>query len=475
MKIGNIVVATREDLEKLYAAALRILEKVGMRVTHATMQERLDAYGAHVSRGDGVVRMPAKVVEKALAAMRTAGRHPRSRQGPFVDEFNVSFGDSCFFLWDHETQAPCRPTKEDFITTVRFADSLDAVQGFQAPVEIGGLPPETMVLEMQALSYLHSGKPSYVEDNVPGQIKYLTEMHEVVANYRDVKHGLANAQGLTSPLAFDDRQAELYIEGGKYGWGANVVTMAIAGANAPVTVEGCAVQAAAELLGGWTCMMAVDESRSVGSLALTGTVDMRTGKACFSTPGAIRQNSLVAAALEEIAGVPIGYEFCWYTDVVVPGYQCALDRVTRMLAQAPQGGSIAFHLGDLDGASVLSLEQAIIDLDVCRATWELFKPVRFDDERMAVGEIERVGLDHGKTHLETDFTLQHFRDALWMPQVIPHTYWRENMKGVSESDVVEDAHQRWKKMVAEHEPYRAPQGLVADIEKVLTAAREELL
>lgn len=475
MRIGNIVVATHEDLEKLYGTALGILDKIGMRVTHAVMQDRLEAYGAKVSRCDGTVRMPAKVVEKAIAAMKTAGRGARARSRPFDEHFNVSFGDGCFFLWDHRTRTPRRATKEDFITTVRFADAVGEIPAFQAPVEIGGFPPKTMVLEMQALSYLHSSKPSCVENNVPAQIKYLAELHKVVQAHREVTDGLSSAQGITSPLGFDDRQAELYIEGGKYGFGGSAVTMAIAGANAPVTAEGCAVQAAAELMGGWTCMMAVDEDRRVGSLALTGTVDMRTGKACFSTPGAIRQNSLTAAALEEIAGVPIGYGFSWYTDAVIPGYQCALDRVTRMLAQAPQRGAVSFHLGDLDGASVLSLEQAMIDLDVSRAVWELYKPARFDDETMAVREIEHVGIDQGKTHLETDFTLEHFRDALWMPDVIPHAYWKEDIKGVSEDDVVEEANARWKKIVAEHEPYRAPAGLADDLEKVLNAARAALL
>lgn len=475
MRIGNIVIATHEDLGKLYETAIRILERVGMRVTHAVMQDALAAYGAKVSRSDGVVRMPAKVIEKATVAMRTAGRNAAAREGPFPGGFSASFGDGCFFLWDHRAQAPRRATKEDFITTVRFADAIHEIPSFEAPVEIGTFPPETMVLEMQALCYLHSPKASGVENNVPAQIKYLAALHKVAGGYRDVTGGLSSAQGITSPLGFDDRQAELYIEGGKYGFGGNAVTMAIAGANAPVTVEGCAVQATAELLGAWVCMMAVDEGRRIGSLALTGTIDMRTGKACFSTPGAIRQNSLTAAALEEFAGVPIGYHFSSYTDVVVPGYQCALDRVTRMLAQAPQGGSVGFHVGDLDGASVLSLEQAIIDLDVSRAAWELYKPARFDDEMMAVGEIERVGLEQGGTHLATDFTLEHFRDALWMPEVIPHVYWKEDLRGVSEADIVEEAHARWQRIVAEHEPYRAPKGLAEDLEKVLSAARAELL
>jgi len=475
MRIGRIVIATSDDLEKMYDAALGILETVGMRVTHETTLQRLAAYGARVSRADRIVKMPAKVVEKAVAAMKRASRTPGPREGRFTETLSVGMGDGCFFLWDHERKTRRKATKEDFITTVAFADAVPEVGGFSAPVEIGRIPVPMMVLEMQALCHIHSAKPSGVENNIPEQVKYLAEMHRIVGDYREQAGGLGNAQGVTSPLTFGDRASELYLEGGKYGFGGGTYTMPIAGANAPVTVEGCATQAAAELLGAWTCLMAMDENRRVGTLCLTGTADMRTGKACWSTPGAIRQNCLVATMFIEVVGVPISLSWTWYTDAVRPGYQCAIDHLTKILAMAPQLGAISFQLGDLDGASVFSLEQAVLDLDVYRAAWELYRPARFDDETMAVAEIERIGLDHGTTHMATQFTLERFRDALWMPDVIPHAYWKENMKGVSEADVLNDAHVRWKQIVAEHEPYRAPEAMVTAMYRVLADARTELL
>ena len=476
MRIGKIVIADRDDLQKMYDAAIGVLDTVGMRVTHQTVLDRLEAYGATVSRADRTARMPAKVVEKAVAAMKKAtGRSLPPDHGRFPEELTVSLGDGCFFLYDFEKRTRRKATKEDFIKTVRFADAVPEVSSFSAPVEIGGVPVPMMVLEMQALCYLHSAKPSGVENNIPEQVKYLAELKKVVCQYRDEPAGLGNAQGVTSPLIFGDRAAELYIEGGKYGFSGGVYTMAIAGANAPVTVEGCATQAAAELLGAWTCLMATDEDRRVGSLVLTGTADMRTGKACWSTPGAIRQNCLVAEMFHEIAGVPVSQTWTWYTDAVAPGYQCAIDHMLKILAMAPQYATTGFHLGDLDGASVFSLEQAVLDLDLYRGLWELYRPARFDREMMAVDEIERMGLERGKTHMETDFTLTHFRDALWMPQVIPHAYWREDMTGVSEADMLEQAHRRWNEVLADHEPYEPPAKMVKDIEKVLNKAREELL
>jgi len=477
MKIGRIVVATSDDLNKMYDAAVGILERIGMRVPHEITLDRLEAYGAKVSRADQTARMPAKVIDKAVAAVKKAalGRPLPKGEGPFDATFTASMGDGCFFLYDFEQKTRRKATKDDFITTVRFADAVPEITNFAAPVEIGGVPVETMVIEMLALSYLHSGKLSGVENNIPEQVKYLDELHKISKHYRGTGGVGGNAQGVTSPLTFGARAAALYIEGGKYGWNGGCYTMAIAGANAPASIEGCAIQAAAELLGAWTCLMALDENRHFGTLCLTGTTDMRTGKACWSSPGAIRQNCLVTTLFTEVLGVPMSTDWTWYTDAVAPGYQCAMDRMTKIMGMAPLFGSAGFHLGDLDGASVFSLEQAVLDLDVCRAAFELYKPARFDDEMMALAEIKRIGLDHGKTHLETDFTLEHFRDTLWMPRVIPHTYWKEGPGGAAtEADVLADAYVRWKGIVAEHAPYSPPPGMARDVEKVLARARAEL-
>ena len=474
MRIGNILIADRDDLARMYDAALGILDRVGMRVTHPRVLDRLEAYGARVSRADRLARLPSGVVERAIGDMKkaVAGQTlPEARR--LSGGFEVSIGDGCFFLWDHETRTRRKATTADFITTVRFADALPAVGSFAAPVEIGDVPVPVMAIEMQALCYLHSGKPSSVENNIPEQLPYLYEMTKVVADYRPMTVGVNAGLGVTSPLTWGDRPSDLYFKGTELGWrGGGCYTMAIAGVNAPVTTEGCATQAAAELLGAWVCLMAVDSRGPIGTLVLTGTADMRTGKACWSTPGAIRQNSLVAAMFHEIVGVPVNPTWTWYTDAVEPGYQAALDRERKIMEMAPQYGVAGFHLGDLDGASVFSLEQALIDLDICRAAYELYRPADFRAERMAVREVEAMGLEPGQTHLGTDFTLEHFREGLWMSDLIPHPYWKEGGVGASEADVLEAAHARWQRIVAEHEPYRPPAGMVRGIDRVLERARE---
>jgi trimethylamine:corrinoid methyltransferase-like protein len=260
----------------------------------------------------------------------------------------------------------------------------------------------------------------------------------------------------------------------KYGFGHGTYTMAIAGANAPVTPEGCAVQAAAEVLGSMTCISACDPQHLGGMLALTGTMDMRTGKALFSSPSAILQNIIVTEMFRRVHGVDVGCNWPWYTDAVVPGLQAALEHQTKQIIYAAHSGFPVFHVGDLDGAKLHSNEQMIIDLDVSRGVWEMLKPLAFDDQSLAVAEIERIGAEHGRTHLDSDFTLERHREALWNPRVLPRGYWREGAGGFSEADILDAAHAFYEKTVDAYEPGPLPAGFERDIRKVLDEAQEDL-
>ena len=214
MRIGKVVIATSDDLSKMFDTALEVLESVGMRVTHETVLERLEAYGAEVSRAESIVRMPSKVIEKAIVAMKRANAIAPPSEGPFPDKFEVSMGDGCFFIYDFERKTRRKATRDDFITTVRFADALPEVTSFAAPVEIGGVPVETMVIEMQALSYIHSAKPSFVEVHIPEQIRYLAELRKVTGDHRENMATIGSAQGVISPLTARETEILKYIAQG---------------------------------------------------------------------------------------------------------------------------------------------------------------------------------------------------------------------------------------------------------------------
>jgi len=457
------------------SAVMAVLERTGLRVERAEVRRRLAAMGAKAGESDAVVRYPEKVLLDTIALWRAHPVQKAARDAAFPERFEVGIGDGCFFLHDFERKTRRKATEKDFVEIVRFADATEELTSIAAPVEIGDVPVSVMVVRMQALLLLNTTLPCGVENNVPEQIKHLAALRDVYNEYHDAPQEMGSGLGITSPLIFGERAARLLLEGKQYGFSHGVYTMPIAGANAPVTVEGCAVQGAAEILGIMTCVAACDpEKLAGGPLMLSGTMDMRTGKALFSSPGAIRQNVLVSEMFRRVHGLVVSSNYPWYSDAVEPGLQCAMERQAKQVFYAAHCGHTLFHVGDLDGASVFSPEQAVIDLDVSRGVWEMLKPLRFDAETLAVAEIERTGAEHGKTHLDSDFTLARYRDCLWSPRVLPRGYWRETANEASESDVLQAAHEHYRKTVRAHESAPLPKGFAEDIEKVYRKAYDEL-
>jgi len=469
----NMEMTDSENLKKVFTKVVGILEKTGFRVEHEEVRKRLEAYGANVSHSDGCVRMSENVQLKTLALY---GKHQAQRiqENSFPEKFSASMGDGCFFIHDFKGNTRRKATENDFIDIVRFANAAHCIDSLDAPVEIDGVPTSVMVVRMLMLLYLNTALPCGVENNIPEQVPYLAALRDIYNNYHDNPNRLCNAQGVTSPLIFGERAGRLLFEGMKYDFAHGIYTMTIAGGNGPVTVEGCAVQAAAELLGMMTCIAACDPEKLASILVLTGTMDMRTGKARFGSSGAIRQNMLVSEMFRRLHGVEVSSNWPWYTDALVPGFQCALERQRKQILYTAHSGIPVYHVGDLDGASTFSPEQAVIDLDVSQGVWEFFKPLQFDEESFAVAEIEAVGAEHGKTHLDSDFTLDNFRSTLWSPRVMPRGYWSEGIGGVCEADVLEAAHAYYNEKLRSYEPEPLPDGLERDIEKTYAKAFDDL-
>jgi len=474
MHQGRIEFMSEEDLGRMFAAVTAVLEKTGLRVEHPEVRRRLEAAGAHTSDTDALVRLPQKLLLDTLALYRGHPSQKALREAPFPETFSVSLGDGCFFLDDYESRTRRKATEADFVRVVHFANATEEITAIDAPMELGDAPVPLMVVRMLALLYLHTTLPCGVENNIPEQIPHLAALRDVYNHYHDVPAQLGNAQGITSPLIFGKRAGQLLLEGMKHDFAHGTYTMAIAGANAPVTVAGCAVQAAAELMGSMTCVAVCDPERLASMLVLTGTMDMRTGKALFASPGAVRQNMSVTELFRRLHGVEVSSNWPWYTDAVSPGLQCAMERQTKQLLYAAHSGRPVFHVGDLDGGSAFSPEQAVIDLDVSRGVWETLRPRPFDETSLAVDEIDRAGAAHGATHLATDYTLARHRAEIWSPRVLPHDYWRENGTATSEREILAASHEHYERTVAACEPAPLPKGFERDIVKVLGRAHDEL-
>ncbi len=107
-----------DDMDAIHNCALKILEKIGMKISYSHALDNLEHYGCLVERTSSVVRFPHKIVNQAVERMRKAYRnshripkkmavrysHIRFRKElhQVHPDFTTSAGGFCAFIYDLE-------------------------------------------------------------------------------------------------------------------------------------------------------------------------------------------------------------------------------------------------------------------------------------------------------------------------------------------------------------------------------------
>jgi len=471
---GRLKVGSDDDLVRLNDAAWRVLERTGFKVHSTRLLQKLAEMGACVDDGTMIATFPRALLDERLGCGLLP--EPSEEAIAVAQDYRVSLGEVCFFLYDWETGERRRATRQDTVDMIRLGDAIPEVRTISTPVVNSEIDQRLEVLEAIELLVANSNKGGGTGIRCPEQVRHIVEITRMCEKHGDPRRFVQTAGCLTTPLTLGERTAQIIEQLMDFGYDTFAFSsMPIAGGNAPVTTAGCAVMTIAELLGGRLVARAVNpEAKGVGSI-ITGTMDMTNGRPSFCSPQAMLQDILVWRVFRRLYGITIGVERkASYINAKVPGLQAAYERTFKQMTLADATGGLGMHLGSLDGAAIFSPEQAMIDLDLCRGLWKFYRGVDMSDEALAVDEIESIGAGDGKSTFDTDHTLRHFRDSLWMPKLLDVSMWHDGLEADRERTMLRKANAQWKEYLGSWRQPEVNPELVADIHGVVERARAEL-
>jgi len=471
---GRLKIGTDDELVRLNDAAWRVLERTGFKVCSNRLLDKLDAFGARVDRGSMIARFPRELLQETLGCELRP--EPAAAPVRVPDSFRAGFGEVCFFLFDWEAGERRRATRQETVDMIRLGDAMPEVSHISTPVVNSQIDQRIEALEAIELLLTNSNKPGGVGIRCPEQTKYTVEITRLCEKHGDPRRFVQTTGCLTSPLTLGERTAEVVEQLMDLGYDTfGFSSMPIAGGNAPVTAAGCAVVTIAEQLGGRLVARAINPEAVGTGAIITGAMDMTHGKPSFCSPQAVTQNILVWRVFQRLYGVSIGVESkASYINAKTPGLQAAYERTFKQMALASATGTLGLHLGSLDGAAILSPEQAMIDLDLGRGLYSFYKGVPINDETMALDEIEAIGIGEGKSYLDTDYTFEHFRDALWMPRLLDVSEWRDEVEPGRGRELLQKANRQWKERLASWQPPETNTDLLAAVHEVVERAKREI-
>jgi len=422
-------IARDSDVQPIADAVYAILEKTGILCQNEETLTALENAGARVDMSEERAWLPRRRVEEFVEGLnRTSAREdsilPERFEAPSLPVLSTQVAP--LFL-DYAKQERRSGNREDFVALVRLGNALHPESGVGHSLLLTEMHPMLEPLEAALVLAEYADKPRPPFGWNVRQWDYLIEMGEILGYDNWVSRG---ALCFAHPLRLDRHVADKFARQVKEGYRSGLTSMAVAGATAPVTVEGYVAMASAEHVAVWFAARALNPEVPLGGSMWAGTVDMRTGAVSYSAFDAMFYAFATVEFLRKWTGRLVAVGGGEYCDAKQPGLYAAMEKAYKSMviaaftadSQSPRR-SPSVGQGMLEEGKVLSPVQLLLERDLGLGVRHLGRSLDVNDENLALDTMLEVGLGLSSSYLETEHTLRHLRSSLWNPVFIDRSGW----------------------------------------------------
>ena len=469
-------VLSQEQIEKLDAASLEILERVGVVVPHPELRSRFADAGARVDESGERVRIPAGLVRQSVAGagkqFTIYGRDPAHKAvfGGGRRNYNSIAGEAS---WVDSPGGPRRyATLQDVAQACRLADALDFINVAGAMADPAEIPISCRCVEVLATMLRNTTKPLTFWLHDRASARFLVEMTIALRGSVEEARRLPLWYPFLepiSPLRFPYQGLDLLFETARLDLPVPIGPMAQMGLSAPATLAGTMAQENAEILAGVCITQLVRPGLPVCYGGICHAFDMATTQLVFAGP----EQAIFGVAMTQLGkhyGLPV-YINVGLTDAKRPDAQAGLEAGATLVLGAAAGADIFGHMGIAGVDQASSLDMLVMQHETIAYVESVMRELDFSDEAMGLDVLEAVG--PGGSFIDQVHTVDHFRRELWFPKLLDRRYYQEWLDDGAPRMEQRCVAQR-KALLETHEP----EPLSADVDRAVTgivaAARREL-
>ncbi len=455
-------------LQRVLDEAFQLIRDPGVRVAEAAV-ELLRSADARVE--DGVAHIPEALARNALAhAPREFWLY--SREGrPVVhyggDDVCFDPGSSCLNILDADSRQPRPAMAADLVRLVQVAETLPQYGAQSTAMVCNDVPQEIGDFYRLFLVLWHSAKPVVTGAfSAPG----LKPMLELLGAEAGGGEALRSAPRAvfdvcpSPPLNWSEFAAENLMELARAGVPAEIVSMPLAGATAPVTLAGAVAQHAAECISGITIHQLANPGAPIVWGGAPAIFDMRTG----TTPMGAIETAMLDLACAQV-GKSLGLPTQAYLvagDGKLVDAQAGMESGISCVLGALAGINMISGAGMLDFLACHSIEKLVIDAEAIASAQRLVEGIRARSQTLATAMFAQTGLAGDFLKLKETRVL--FRQEQHFPSSVIE---RGGPQGGGASDCFERARRRVEELVSS---YRRP-ALAPEIECELRQIAEREL
>jgi trimethylamine:corrinoid methyltransferase-like protein len=399
--------------------AFQLLASPGVKVEDPEAAALLAEAGA--SFEDGVAHLPSTLVRSALASVPHSF-HLYDRAGnPAVhyggDDVHFDPGSSCLNILDADTQTQRPAIAGDLVRLVQVTERLPQFAAQSTAMVCNDVPSDIGDWFRLLLVLWHSDKPV-----VTGAFSAST-LHVMLELLALDSGGAAKLKARpraifdvcpSPPLNWSDFASGNLVQLACAGVPAEIVSMPLAGATAPVTLVGAIVQHAAECLGGITIHQLACPGSPIVWGGAPAIFDMSTGNTPMGAIETVMLN-LGCAQVGKSLGLPThGYMVA--TDARAIDAQAGIESGGSALLGALAGINMISGAGMIDFLACHSIEKLVIDAEAIASAQRLLAGIEPRGETLALGAFAQTGLTGDFLKLKETRTL--FRDEQHFPSEI---------------------------------------------------------
>ena len=465
-----------ETLRQIDAAAVRLLSKSGVRIHHEGLLEAMAGAGCRVDRAAARCYFTEKLIRETIEHFRSKPSGEVEISPGWNPQRHLHHGGSYPHLLDWPSGRRRLATKRDVIDMAKMAHALDEFTGVGKVLtccEVDQrMEPLWAAVTLAGITNKPIGGGEIFE---AGYIEPLVRMGEVLSGKSGDASLVAACDFFISPLVFDRKQAEVFLEKRRFGLPIVPGSMAISGMSAPVTPAGTVALAVAELLAGWAFGYAVSPHLPAGGITATGSMDMRTLTACFGSPEALMQDAAVVQICRRLYGIGI-HAATGYVDCKRPGIEAAFQKMLPLAAAALGIGMYPGGGGLLSAGQDYSPVQHMLDVEIAKAVQRFYGHFEVSDDTLAVELIEQM-IAAGRTDfLQTDHTLEHYKAEQWYPRWFDRTHWQnQDYETQVERRMLERIDAYCKAAVHGYERPDIDKSKLAELRRIYDAAQRSIL
>jgi trimethylamine--corrinoid protein Co-methyltransferase len=449
----------------VHQKSAEILLETGFCVPEIDALSRLEACGFIVNSETQMVRVPSELLDTALAHLpHQVKLYDRSGINPAPYDQR-----SCFMgagtpvnVLDLDTGNRRSATRQDVIQLVTIQDALPMVDIVRPTVTATDQGEYSDLVEIAEL-LCHTSKPVVHRVLSPERVDAAVEMLAAVAGGEDAFRAHPNFATLYCPISpgyFTPENIGCMLRWAEHGVPITLLSMAMGGASAPVTLLGELIVINTDILAWIAALQMLYPGTPLLYGSVSAVLDMRTGLLPLGAPERGMVNS-GAAIMGHYYGLP---SMCGglSSDAKQLDAQAGAEKVLTALPLIKEGANIIYGVGATDAGSSISYSQMVLDNEIIAGLSRLQENFGDLDVEQEVALI-KANTPRGN-FLKEEHTRQHYKQH-WQPELFSRDAYETWLdKG---SSIESLCRQKVQNIIANHQPTSLPSAVEVEIEHIL--------